>query len=51
MAHWQLGNKVEARKWYDRAAECMEKNRPEDEELHRHREEAAKLLGIEKKKD
>src|SRR5262249_19322001 len=32
MAHWKLGNKDEARKWYDRAAEWMDKNRPTNEE-------------------
>ena len=47
MAHWQLGNKVEARQWYDRAVAWMEKNRPKDEELRRFRAEAAELLGVE----
>src|SRR5262249_47133440 len=27
MAHWQLGKKEEARKWYDRAVQCMESDR------------------------
>ena len=26
MAHWQLDQKAEARKWYDQAVEWMEKN-------------------------
>ena len=30
MAHWQAGNKEQARKWYDRAAERADKNRPAD---------------------
>ena len=30
MAHWQLGNKDEARKWYDQAVEWMEKNQPNE---------------------
>jgi tetratricopeptide (TPR) repeat protein len=47
MAHWQLGNKDEARKWYDQGVQWMEKNKPEDEELRRFREEAAKLLKVE----
>jgi len=47
MAHWQLGQKDEARQWYDKAVEWMEKNQPEDEELRRFRAEAAELLGIE----
>jgi tetratricopeptide (TPR) repeat protein len=47
MAHWQLGEKEEARKWYDRAVAWMDKNNPSDEELRRFREEAAKLLKVE----
>jgi tetratricopeptide (TPR) repeat protein len=46
MAHWQMGNKDEARKWYDRGVEWMEKNWPDNEELRRFRAEAAELLGI-----
>ena len=42
MAHWQLDEKDEARKWYDQGVQWMEKNKPEDEELRRFREEAAK---------
>ncbi len=45
MAHWQLGHQDEARQWYDKAVEWMEKNRPDDEELLRFRTEAADLLG------
>ena len=30
MAHWQLGDKDEARKWYDQAVEWMEKNQPQE---------------------
>jgi hypothetical protein len=44
MAHWQLGEHGEARKWYDRAVEWMEKYEPEDEELRRFRAEAEDLL-------
>ncbi|MHB8974423.1 MAG: protein kinase domain-containing protein [Pirellulaceae bacterium] len=44
MAHWQLGNKDEARQWYDKAAAWMDKNKPNDEELLRFRAEAAELL-------
>ena len=50
MAHWQLGNKDEARKWYDRAVEWMDKNQPKNEELRRFRAEAAELLEVEEKK-
>ena len=46
MAHWQLGDKEQARKWYDQAVQWMEKNRPQDEELRRFRAEAAALLGL-----
>ena len=41
MSHWQLGDKEEARTWYDRAVEWMDKNQPENEELRRFRAEAA----------
>jgi tetratricopeptide (TPR) repeat protein len=51
MAHWQLDQKKEARKWYDQAVAWMDKNQPQNEELRRFRAEAAELLGIEKKKD
>jgi serine/threonine protein kinase/tetratricopeptide (TPR) repeat protein len=51
MAHWHLGGKDEARKWYDQGVRWMEKNKPAEEELRRFRAEAAELLGIEKKKD
>jgi tetratricopeptide (TPR) repeat protein len=46
MGRWQLGDKDEARKWYDRAVAWMDKNQPKDEELRRFRAEAADLLGI-----
>ena len=46
MARWKLGDKEEARKWYDRAVNWMDKNKPNDEELRRFRDEAAALLKI-----
>jgi hypothetical protein len=46
MAHWQLGGKSEARKWYDQGVQWMEKHKPHDDELRRFRAEAAQLLGI-----
>ena len=46
MAHWQLGDKGEARKWYDRAVVWLEKNQPGNEELLRFRAEAEQLLGV-----
>jgi len=45
MAHWQLGDPAEARKWYDQAVQWMEKNAPTNEELRRFRAEASALLG------
>jgi tetratricopeptide (TPR) repeat protein len=44
MAHWRLGNKGQARTWYDRALAWVEGSQPP-------RAEAAQLLGVEKKKD
>ncbi len=46
MAHWQLGHKDEAREWYDKAVDWMDKNQPKNEEFRRFRAEAAELLGI-----
>ncbi len=46
MAHWQLGEKDEARQWYDQAVEWMEQKQPDNDELRRFRVEAAELLGI-----
>ena len=49
MAHHQLGNREEARKWYDKAVTWMEQNQSRDEELLRFRREAADLLGVKEK--
>ncbi len=46
MAHWQLGHKDEARDWYDKSVQWMEKNRPDDQELIRFRAQAAALLDL-----
>ncbi len=46
MSHWRLDHKDEARQWYDKAVEWTDKNAPQNEELSRFRQEAAKLLGI-----
>jgi Flp pilus assembly protein TadD len=46
MACWQLGDKPQARSWYDKAVGWMEKNQPTAEELIRFRAEAAALLGL-----
>jgi len=48
MAHWQLGDKDQARKWYARAAAWMLKNDPKNEKLARFRVEAEDLLKIAK---
>jgi len=47
MAHWQLGHKPEARKWYHRAVQWMKKRKPNDEELRHFRTGAAELLQVE----
>jgi serine/threonine protein kinase/uncharacterized protein HemY len=49
MAHERLGDKEQARKWYDQAVRWTEKNKPKDEELGCFRAEAAELLGIGKR--
>jgi hypothetical protein len=46
MAHGQLGEKEQAHKWYAKAMQWMDKNKPQDEELRRFRAEASALLGI-----
>jgi eukaryotic-like serine/threonine-protein kinase len=48
MVHKQLDRAADAREWYDKAVEWMEKNAPKDQELLRFRAEAAALLGINK---
>jgi serine/threonine-protein kinase len=51
MAHAQLGEKEEARRWYARAVQWMEKHQPQDVELRGFRAEAAALLGVEQPQD
>ena len=46
MAHWQLDHADDARDWYHRAVDWMEKERPDNEELQRFRAESAELLGV-----
>ncbi len=46
LAHAQLGDNVQARKWYDRAVEWTRKNAPNDQELRRLHREAAKALKL-----
>src|SRR5262245_62301575 len=40
LTHWRLGNHEQARRWYDRAVQWMDKSKPEDKELLRFRAEA-----------
>lgn len=47
MAHWQVGDKKEARQWYDKSVQWMQQYDPVNKELRRFRVEAAKLLGVE----
>jgi hypothetical protein len=44
MAHWQLGDKPQALKWYAQAVDWMDKHPSADAELHRFRAEATELL-------
>jgi serine/threonine-protein kinase len=46
MAHWQLGHKIDARDWYDKAVVWMQKNAPTDKTLIGFQAEAAELLGV-----
>jgi tetratricopeptide (TPR) repeat protein len=46
MAHWQLGNKEQARRCYGQAVARVHGNKSRDVELNRFRAEAAVLLGL-----
>ena len=46
MAHWQLGDKEEARKFYDQSAKWIESNKAGDIVLRHFQDEAAELMGI-----
>jgi tetratricopeptide (TPR) repeat protein len=46
MAHWQLGDRAEARTWYAIVARWIDDKKLDDDELRRFRAEAADLLGI-----
>jgi tetratricopeptide (TPR) repeat protein len=50
VAHWNLGDKTEARRWYDRAVRWMEKHAPENWEFRRYRAQAEKVLGVKGKR-
>ena len=47
--HWRLDRKDLARRWYDKAAQWMDKNKTEAEILQRYRAEAAQLLVVPEK--
>src|SRR5262249_10183312 len=49
-AHWRLGHKGEAGRWYDQAADGAEPIRPLKGLLPRFRAEAAELLGVKQNK-
>jgi tetratricopeptide (TPR) repeat protein len=49
MAHWQLGNKEQARHWYDKTAQWMENYNLLNGDDHGFRREAEALLGIKDK--
>jgi tetratricopeptide (TPR) repeat protein/serine/threonine protein kinase len=49
MAQWQLGRKDDARQWYEKAVQWMDRNAQGNEELRRFRSEAEELLEIKKK--
>jgi tetratricopeptide (TPR) repeat protein len=44
MAHWQMGERDQARKWYDEAVQWMDAHAAQNEEQRRFRAEAAELL-------
>jgi hypothetical protein len=47
MAHWQLGNRAEAREWLGRSLEWMDQNASRDADLRRFRAEAESLMKAE----
>jgi tetratricopeptide (TPR) repeat protein len=49
LAYCQLGEKDEARQWYQKAVDWMEHNKPEEEGLGRFRDEAAKRMKAKEK--
>jgi serine/threonine protein kinase len=44
MAHWRLGHRETARRWFDRAVQWMDRHKPHDDDLRRFRAEAKALL-------
>ena len=50
MAHHRLGNKEEARQWFDKGAQWMDAHNSNSETMVRFGNEAAELLGVNEKK-
>jgi tetratricopeptide (TPR) repeat protein len=46
MTHWQLGDHIQARQWYDEGVAWMSEHNSKDEQQGSFRTEAAQLLGI-----
>ena len=46
VVRWKAGEKDEARRWYDKGLQWIDKDKPEDKELLRFRDEATTLLGV-----
>jgi tetratricopeptide (TPR) repeat protein/tRNA A-37 threonylcarbamoyl transferase component Bud32 len=46
MAYWQLGDRQQARQWYDKGVKGLETIRPEDYDLPGFKEEADGVLGL-----
>ena len=46
MAHWRQGDRDEARAWFDKAVQAMQRGGSTDDELTQLRTEAAALLGV-----
>ena len=50
MAHWQLGDKDQARKWYTQAVQWMHEQKATSQESRHLQRDAAALLKIDKPK-
>ena len=46
MCHWHLGEKIEARRFFDESVAWQEERLPDSPHLNRQRQEAAELLGV-----
>jgi hypothetical protein len=50
MAHCRLGDRDQARTWFDRAVQGMSRHKPHDDELRRFRAEAETMLAEARKR-